>query len=201
MRIRKSGEQRRLEIIGAALRLAATHGPDRITAEAIARELGITQPAVFRHFPRKGDIWNAVIQRLAEELSQVWRTSAESSLRRGRLFAVLDAHLRFIADHPAVPLVLLSPELQARHPELRSAIAHLMKLFHAQLCELVDLADDAAPTEVGAVARMLISLVQGIAVRWAGSGQAFDIVAEGGMLLRLATRGLIKPLPTLAESS
>lgn len=193
MRIRKSGEQRRLEIIETALRLAATHGPDRISAEAIARELSITQPAVFRHFPRKGDIWNAVIQRLAEELSQVWTPNTENSLPNGRLLAVLDAHLRFIAGHPAVPLVLLSPELQARHPELRAAIAHLMKLFHARLGDLVVLADEIPPTEAGAVAWMIISLVQGIAVRWAGSGQAFDIVAEGGMLLRLATRGLIKP--------
>jgi AcrR family transcriptional regulator len=201
MRIRKTGEQRRLEIIDTALRLAATHGPDRISAEAIARELGLSQPAVFRHFPRKGDIWNAVIQRLAEELSQVWATNAESSQPSDRLLAVLDAHLRFISGHPAVPLVLLSPELQARHPELRSAIAHLMKLFHARLCDLVALADDVPPTEVAAVARMIISLVQGIAVRWAGSGQAFDIVTEGGMLIRLATRGLIKPLPPVAASS
>lgn len=192
MRIRKSGEQRRLEIIETALRLAATHGPDRISAEAIARELGMSQPAIFRHFPSKGDIWGAVIERLAEELSQVWAAGAEDPPPGGRLFAVLDAHLRFIAAHPAVPLVLLSPELQARHPELRSAIAHLMTLFHARLRDLVILADQAPPTEAGAVAWMIISLVQGIAVRWAGSGQAFDIVAEGGMLIRLATSGLTK---------
>lgn len=59
-RIRKSAKERKVEIVEATLRLAAEIGPDRMTTEALAKEVGISQPSIFRHFPTKGHIWEAV---------------------------------------------------------------------------------------------------------------------------------------------
>lgn len=181
---RKTSEQRKAEIIETALLLAAELGPDRITAEAIAIRLGISQPAIFKHFPRKGDIWDAVIDWLARSLGRVWTESTTDEPPEQRLFALLDAHFAFIAAHPAVPLVLLSPELQARHPPLRQTIMRLMALFHTELRQAIN-AGPSPPGNADQRAWMMLSLVQGIAVRWALSGHVFDIRAEGGELVRL----------------
>lgn len=184
---RKSRIERRAEVIEAALKLAAQFGPDRITAELIARELGLTQPAIFRHFPRKDDIWTATMDWLRDSLAETW-AEAEG------LDALIEAHLRFVESHPAVPLVLLSPELQARHPAIRQAIRKLMGLFHGELKRAIETGISA-----GAVARhidasraawMLLTLVQGLALRWTASERAFDIVDEGRELVGLAVGGL-----------
>lgn len=180
---RKTGEQRRAEIIETALLLAAELGPDRITAEAIATRLGISQPAIFKHFPRKGDIWDAVIDQLLQSLSRVWRESTIGKPPEQRLFALLDAHFAFIAAHPAVPMVLLSPELQTRHPPLRQTIMRLMGLFHSELRQTIS-AGTSPPDNADQRAWMMLSLVQGIAIRWTLSGHAFDIRAEGGCMVR-----------------
>ncbi|CDK99345.1 Transcriptional regulator, TetR family [Magnetospirillum gryphiswaldense MSR-1 v2] len=193
---RKTGEQRRAEIIETALLLAAELGPDRITAEAIANRLGISQPAIFKHFPRKGDIWDAVIDQLVQSLSRVWRESTTDKPPEQRLFALLDAHFAFIAAHPAVPLVLLSPELQARHPPLRQTIMRLMGLFHSELRQTIS-AGNTPPDNADQRAWMMLSLVQGIAIRWALSGHAFDIRAEGGALIRLADYSTVTDLARL----
>ena len=50
---RKSAEDRKTEIIEALLGLADRIGPDRLTTNDIAREVGVTQAAIFRHFPTK----------------------------------------------------------------------------------------------------------------------------------------------------
>ncbi len=72
MRIRKNAADRRDEVIDATLRLASDIGPDRITTDAIAKAVGLSQAAVFRHFPRKEDIWAAVLDWLRACFAERW---------------------------------------------------------------------------------------------------------------------------------
>lgn len=179
---RKPAAQRRADIVEVALRLAAAQGPESITAEAIAAELGVSQPAIFRHFPRKDAIWEAALEWLQSELAETWQ-----KYRGDGLSALVGAHLAFITDHPALPLVLLSPELQARHPPIRQAVANLSGQFHAVLSALMAEAGASDPVRA---AWLVIALIQGLALRWVVSGHAFDLAGEGLALLALARSGL-----------
>lgn len=51
--MRKSAELRKTQIVTTILDLADKIGPDRVTTGAIAAEVGVTQAAIFRHFPSK----------------------------------------------------------------------------------------------------------------------------------------------------
>jgi AcrR family transcriptional regulator len=186
MTVRKSKEQRRLEIIETALRLASVSGPDRITTEAIAAGLGMTQPAIFRHFPRKDDIWAAVLDWLEESLAEAWDGAAAGP---SRLIALVGAHLDFIALHPALPLVLLSPDLQGRHPAIRQAVLRLTGRFHGVLTRALD-TDGLGGGDPVRAAWLVIALIQGLALRWTAAGRSFDLRAEGAALLSLAIDGL-----------
>lgn len=198
-RTRKSGEERRLEIVETTLRLAASLGPDRITAEAIAQELGVSQPAIFRHFPRKDAIWTATIDWLEDSLAATWSAAVAAAPAGDALAAVVAAHFAFIERHPAVPLVLLSPELQARHDGVRQAVMRLMGRYHATLRELVAAGIAcgrySATVDPARAAWMLIAIIQGVALRWAAGGGRFDIREEGAALVAMAVRGITFPAP------
>lgn len=199
MRVRKSRGERRSEIVETTLRLAASLGPDRITAEAIAQELGLSQPAIFRHFPCKDDIWTATIDWLEDSLAGIWTIAVDGAAPGGALSALVAAHFAFIEQHPAVPLVLLSPELQARHASVRQAVNRLMGRFHASLGKAIEdgrrdgtYAADAEPARA---AWMLIAIIQGVALRWTACGGKFPIRAEGMALVEMALRGITAPAP------
>ena len=49
--MRKSAELRKAEIVAAVLDLADRIGPDRVTTGAAAAAVGVSQAALFRHFP------------------------------------------------------------------------------------------------------------------------------------------------------
>jgi len=51
--VRKSAELRKAEIVATVLDLADRIGPDRVTTGAVASQIGVTQAALFRHFPTK----------------------------------------------------------------------------------------------------------------------------------------------------
>lgn len=70
VRTRKPAAERKKEIVETAIRLAAECGPDRLTTESLAKEIGISQPAIFRHFPTKSDIWEAVGQRICDLMGE-----------------------------------------------------------------------------------------------------------------------------------
>jgi AcrR family transcriptional regulator len=62
MQTRLSTEERQAEIIAAAVRLARESSPALITTRDIAEAIGVTQGAVFKHFPTNDAIWQAVMR-------------------------------------------------------------------------------------------------------------------------------------------
>lgn len=67
-RERLSSADRKRQIAEAALRILASQGAHRLTAMEIARALGITDAALFRHFRDKDEIVAAAIRRFEELL-------------------------------------------------------------------------------------------------------------------------------------
>ena len=66
--VRLSVEERRAATVQAVMDLAAEQNPSNITTAAIAKQMGLTQGAIFRHFPTKDAIFQAVMAWVAERL-------------------------------------------------------------------------------------------------------------------------------------
>ena len=95
---------------GAAL--ARERGPDAITTQAIADRMGVTQGAVFRHFPDKEAIWLAVFAWVRESLGAAIEAAVEKAdSPLAKIERAFLAHVAFIAANPGVPRVLFH-ELQ-----------------------------------------------------------------------------------------
>ena len=197
MRLRKTAEQRKTEIVAATLKLAFEVGPEGITTERIARKVGISQPAVFRHFPKKEDIWTAVIGWIGERLARRWGKVLEGSADPvEQLFAVVRTQLELIQRTPAIPAILFSRELHVRNRTLRGAVKTLMERFHHLLREILDSGVRAGMIRadldtVDAAFAVIIALIQGLAVRWSLSGRHFDLVEEGERLLSVVFQGFV----------
>lgn len=182
--MRKSAELRKAEIVATVLDLADRIGPDRVTTGAVASQIGVTQAALFRHFPTKAALWQAVAEHVAEGLETAW----EEALRLGdtpivRLRALISAQFAQIAATPALPMLLFSRELNVTNAKLRATFHGRLTTFHGLLAMEVGagqntgaLRGDIAANDAAA---LLTSLVQGVAIRWALGARDFDLRAEG----------------------
>ena len=194
MRVRKSAATRKTEIIDAILHLADKLGPDRLTTETIAKAVGLTQPAIFRHFPRKQDLWEAVAARVGSMMEAGWnKAQSGDAPATARIRALVGAQLQLIQATPAIPAILFSRELHTKNEGLRNAFFGLMSRFHrliaglvAQACAAGEWADDLDSDDA---AFLIIGLVQGLAVRWSISGRNFDLTDQGNRLLDLQLKG------------
>ncbi|WP_050930830.1 TetR/AcrR family transcriptional regulator [Aestuariivita boseongensis] len=181
---RQSAEERKAQIVAEVLRLADEIGPDRLSTTDVARAIGLSQPAIFRHFPTKGALWLAVAEDIADRLQSCWAAAeAGATGPQARLKALIGAQLTAIAETPALPSILFSRELQVDNPALREVFRGLLSAFEGRLVAVIrelqaagDLKRDVSPEDV---AILLTSLVQGVAIRWTLGARGFALVPEG----------------------
>src|SRR5881392_1568471 len=95
---RRSAEERREEILGAALVEFAAHGFDGGSTEAIARAVGISQPYVFRLFGTKKELFMATVERCLLGTLEMMRTASAGLRGEDVLRAIADAYAERLAD-------------------------------------------------------------------------------------------------------
>ena len=106
-RHRLTTDQRQREIVATVLALARERGPDAITTQAIADRMGLTQGAVFRHFPDKQAIWLAVFAWVRESLGAAVAVAvAKVDSPLAKIERAFLAHVAFIAENPGVPRIM-----------------------------------------------------------------------------------------------
>lgn len=184
-RTRKRAADRKAEIVQAAIRLAAEIGPDRVTARHLGAAVGISQPAVFRHFPTMSDLWLAVGAAVARQLSEGEMAPGGDPL--AALRAMVARHLRYVDRTPAIPAILFSRELHVENEEMRAHFDRVMANRRAGFARLVARAQAAGQLRPGVVPEdagaLILAAVQGLAVRWSLENRRFDLPAEGGRLI------------------
>ena len=186
--MRKTAAIRKAEIVSVVLMLADRIGPDRVTTNAVANTIGITQGALFRHFPSKSALWMAVAENISSQLGDAWVNAASScDDPRDRLSALIIAQLVQISTMPALPMLLFSRELNVENAELRAVFQERLATFSEMLQHEIKSAQEAGvfrrDVRAADFTILLTSLVQGLAIRWSLGARNFPLQAEGERLL------------------
>ncbi|HVP69397.1 MAG TPA: TetR/AcrR family transcriptional regulator [Anaeromyxobacteraceae bacterium] len=114
MLARKPAPLRRREIADAALKVIAERGLARFTSVAIAREVGVSDAALFRHFPTKAAIVLAAIERVGEILFEEFPPQDSDPIDRlGRFFR---QRIAVIRESPGVARLVGSEQLEQAAP-------------------------------------------------------------------------------------
>ncbi|MBV1776810.1 TetR/AcrR family transcriptional regulator [Burkholderiaceae bacterium DAT-1] len=133
-------DERKAATIEAVVDLAAGQNPGDITTAAIAKHMGLTQGALFRHFPSKDAILEAVMGWVADRLlARIDRATDAIDHPLGKLEAAFMAHTSFVVEHPGVPRMLFG-ELQRPGESLpKKMVQTLIQQYGKRLkCWLAD---------------------------------------------------------------
>ena len=66
--IRLSTQERQQQAVAVVTELVSELSPGEITTTDVARRMGVTQGALFRHFPSKDALWEAVMQHVRRQM-------------------------------------------------------------------------------------------------------------------------------------
>jgi AcrR family transcriptional regulator len=95
-RVRRSREERRIEIAEAALKVVGEHGVQGATMARIANEVGISGPALYKHFDSRAEILGAALDQLQQRVTS-WFESSTHPDALERLRQLDASHISTIA--------------------------------------------------------------------------------------------------------
>ena len=191
-------ETRQAEIVAAALRLAQDHSPAFITTTDLARAVGLSQGALFKHFSSKDAVWLAAITWVTEHLLQSLNEAAQrTEVPLDSLRCVFDAHVDFVVTHPGVPRVIFHELQQSADSPLKQRVRGLMQSYRQLLLRLLKAAvqcgDAAADLDVSAAATLFVGIVQGLVMQSMLGGQISSMRAQAPAVFHLYLCGIRNP--------
>jgi AcrR family transcriptional regulator len=195
MQTRLSTQERQAEIVAAALQLARASSPALITTSDIASMIGVTQGAVFKHFPTKDAIWVATLGWVRTALLQALEAAAAGAATpRDALSAMFRAHVDFVIAHPGVPRLIFhelqQPDDSLVKQEVRALLQAYRKLLLEQLAQAVARGQALADLDREAAATAFVGLIQGLVMQSMLSGRPGAMRAPSERVLALYLRTL-----------
>ncbi len=166
---------RRDHILQALAAMLESQPGARITTAALAKEVGVTEAALYRHFPSKARMFEGLIDFVEEVVfSRVTLILEEEKDARVRCEKVLFLLLVFAERNPGITRILNGDALIGEHERLQLRIAQFFDRLEAQLRQVLreaELRDNLGTAMTSnAAASLLLVLVDGAISRFVRSG-------------------------------
>lgn len=188
-------DERRAATVEAVVELAAEQNPSDITTTAIAQRMGLTQGALFRHFPTKDAIFQAVMAWVTERLLARLDEAAEgASSPLAALEAVFMTHVVFVSEHPGVPRMLFGELQRPGGTPPKRIVQTLIRRYGERLHRLLIAGkaqgELAADLDVDAAAVLFIGTVQGLVMQSLLAGDVERIRRDAPGVFAIYRRGI-----------
>jgi len=202
---KQATEIRQAGLVAAAMSLAAERNPADITTADLARAVGISQGAVFKHFSSKEAIWLAVLDWTADSLLARLHEAVIGPTPLHALQAIFAAHVDFVMEHPGVPRVIFQELQHASDSPLKGSVRKIMQqhrmlvtdqLKRAQVQNLL-----RPGTDLQAAAVLFLGAVQGLVMQAMVSGQVQSMAAQAPGVFTIYLRGIAPSVTHSIEST
>ncbi len=173
MPTRKS--QRRQQILEALAQMLEANPGNRITTAGLAKQVGVSEAALYRHFPSKSKMFEGLIEFIEDTLfSRVSLILSEESSAARRCEKMLMLLLAFTERNPGITRILTGDALAGETERLHLRVAQLFDRFETQLRQVIreaEMREGLRPAiALPAAANLLMSAAEGRISQYVRSG-------------------------------
>ncbi|NGO46455.1 TetR/AcrR family transcriptional regulator [Streptomyces sp. YC419] len=156
-------EERRQQLIGVALELFSRRSPDEVSIDEIASAAGISRPLVYHYFPGKLSLYEAALQRAADDLATRFVEPREGPLGT-RLLRVMRRYFDFVDEHGPGFSALMRGGPAVGSSATNALVDGVRQAAYLQILAHLDI--DRPPARLELVIRSWISLAESTALIW-----------------------------------
>ena len=129
---------RKDQILQALARMLEAAPGQRITTAALAREVGVSEAALYRHFPSKARMFEGLIKFIEDTLfARITRIINEEDSAEIRCHNILLLLLTFCDKNPGMTRLLTGDALAGETERLRERIAQFFGRLEAQIKQVL----------------------------------------------------------------
>lgn len=129
---------RKLDILEALAKQLETNPGQRITTAALAKSVGVSEAALYRHFPSKARMFESLIdfadESIFTRINQILEAESDTQKRCAMVIHLL---LGFSDVNPGITRVLLGDALVGENERLQSRVQQFFERLETQLRQIL----------------------------------------------------------------
>ncbi|MAR89565.1 MAG: nucleoid occlusion factor SlmA [Pseudomonadota bacterium] len=166
---------RKEQILQALAHMLEASPGGRITTAALAKEVGVSEAALYRHFPSKAKMFEGLIEfienSLFSRINLILKEEPDSALQCGQILHLL---LGFAEKNPGITRILTGDAITGETDRLRQRVVQLFDRIETQLKQILREAElkEGRRTRLTATqaANMILALAEGRICQYVRSG-------------------------------
>jgi len=188
---------RQTEIMEAALEIINTLGIQGLTIKNISKKVGISEPAIYRHFESKTDILIGILSNfkdMAEMLSEMMNNDKATAPEK--INFLFSRMLELFTETPSMVSVIFSEEIFKNEEVLKAKIIDIVNL-HTQTIEGIistGQQENSIRTDIDAKNLALIAMgsFRLMVKKWELQNHNYSLLREGKNLIEILNKILSK---------
>jgi len=179
--------QRQSEIIQESLKLIADKGIQGFTIKNLANAIGVTEPAIYRHFVNKQKILVGILSLFKENKENfIKNIQSEDATPLVQLKSLFEMRFKYFAKNHAIASVIFSEELFRNDPLLSQKVFEIMKENQKIILQIINAGQESKVIKrdvpADQLAFIIIGAIRLIVTKWRLSDYSFDLEKEGKSL-------------------
>jgi AcrR family transcriptional regulator len=198
MQKRKGTLVRQKEIVSAARKLIVRYGSEHVTVKRMAKEIGVTEGAIYRHFTSKRDILSLLVEDVEKTLIHDIETNYSGELGSLEILSgIILEHISSIEQKKGVAFQVIAEIISLGDKKLNKKIYDAISSYTARIAAIV-----AEGMETGAIradvnpeatAKLFFGMTQGLVNIWALSQYSFALEQEYKSVWDVFVKAIAKP--------
>ncbi len=130
--------ERQIEIIDKSIDIIATKGIQGLTIKNLSKEIGISEPAIYRHFESKTDILLAILdnfQEMSSFMNEIISDIDDTAI--GKIEFMFKKIIEIFSTEPAQVSVVFSEEIFKNEEVLKEKIVEIMDVKEKTIEDII----------------------------------------------------------------
>ncbi|MDK2976747.1 MAG: TetR/AcrR family transcriptional regulator, fatty acid metabolism regulator protein [Candidatus Marinimicrobia bacterium] len=188
---------RQKEIIHVSLELLSEYGIQGLTMKNLSKRIGISEPAIYRHFDNKVEILSALLDFFRHNNECFFEKEVDESIPApDKIENILMNHFRVFTENPSLVTVIFAEELFRNEAALSDKVISIMEYNSSVIKTILDDGQAAGTIRKDIPAEHLILMILGalrlFVKKWQLTGAPFSLMDEG-LKLTASLKCLLKP--------
>ncbi len=189
---------RQKEIINVSLELLSDYGIQGLTIKNLSKKIGISEPAIYRHFDNKVEILSALLDFFRQNNECFFEKEVDDSIPApDKIENILMNHFRVFTENPSLVTVIFAEELFRNEAALSDKVTSIMEYNSSVIKTILEDGQAAGTIRKDIPAEHLTLIVLGtlrlFVKKWQLTGALFSLM-DDGLKLTASLRNLLKPV-------
>ncbi len=179
--------ERQQEILEHAINIISEKGIQGLTMKNLSKRLGISEPAIYRHYDNKIEILLSLLDYFTNSTSGIFNDQSLSHLDAvERLKIIFNKHIEALEHTPALVAVIFSEEIFRNEAILSNKVKLIMERNAASIAAIIEEGKQKGELDISIDTQQLTTIFMGslrlLVKRWQMCNFDFNLKQEGEAL-------------------